>query len=130
MCRAVENSSVSLRVKRRVILSRLSNNLAIWLGSVQGAEPTFERKAPSKPELVQPCQRLSKRHIEIRYDRKILFCARYLVQQKAGKRDGEQQQDYCQAKNLCCDGLPERHMTASFAKNVLRASARQAEPAT
>ena len=38
---------------------------------------------------MQPCQRLSKRHIEIRYDRKILFRARYFEQQKASKRDGE-----------------------------------------
>jgi len=38
---------------------------------------------------VQPCQRLSKRYIEIRYDRQILRCARYFVQQEAGKRDGE-----------------------------------------
>ncbi len=38
---------------------------------------------------MQPCQRLGKRHIEIRDDRKIVFCARYLVQQEARKRDGE-----------------------------------------
>ena len=89
MRRAVKEFVCKFASEKRVILSRLGNNFAIWLGSVQGAEPTFERKAPSKPELVQPRQRLGKRHIEIRDDRKILFCARYLVQQKASKRDGE-----------------------------------------
>src|SRR5262252_2538091 len=44
--------------KKRVILSRLGDNFAIWLRSVQGAEPTFKRKAPSQPELMQPCHRL------------------------------------------------------------------------
>ena len=75
--------------EERVILSCLGNNFPIWLGRVQGAKPTFKREAPSKPELVQPRQGLGKRHIEIRYDRKILRCARYLLQQKARKRDGE-----------------------------------------
>ena len=89
MRRAVEEFVCKFASEKRVILSRFGDNFAIWLGSVQGAEPTFERKAPSKPELVQPRQRLGKRHIEIRDDRKILFCARYLVQQKTSKRDGE-----------------------------------------
>src|SRR4030095_17119806 len=39
--------------KKRVALGRLGHNFGIWLRSVQGAEPTFKRKAPSKPELMQ-----------------------------------------------------------------------------
>src|ERR1700745_915216 len=58
--------------KNCVILSRLSNNFGIWLSSVQGAEPTFKCKAPSKSELMHPRHRLSERHIEIRNDSQIL----------------------------------------------------------
>ena len=38
--------------KECVIRSRLSNNFGIWLSSVQGAEPTFKRQTPSKPEFM------------------------------------------------------------------------------
>src|SRR5262245_39265864 len=67
--------------KKRVIFGRLRNNFRIWFVSVQGAEPTFKRKTPSKPELMQACHGLRERHIEIRYDREILRRARYFEQQ-------------------------------------------------
>src|SRR4029453_3460855 len=76
--------------KKRVILGRLSNNFGIWLSSVQGAEPTFKRKAPSKSELMHPRHRLSERHIEICDDRQILLGAGYFKQQKTGKPDRQQ----------------------------------------
>jgi hypothetical protein len=58
---------------------------------------------------MQPRHGLRERHIEICYDRQILLRARYLKQQKNGKRDGEQQQDYGEPENLRCHGLAERH---------------------
>src|ERR1044072_4678644 len=51
--------------KKGVVLGRLGHNFGIWLSSVEGAEPTFKGKAPSKPELVQPCHGLGQWHIEI-----------------------------------------------------------------
>jgi len=97
--------------KKRVVLGRLGNNFGIWLRSVQRAEPTFKRKTPSKPELMHPCHGLGERQIEIRYDREILLRTGYLKQQKTGKPNGEQQQDYGEPENLRCYGLPERHRT-------------------
>ena len=47
--------------KKRVILGRLGNNFGIRLGGVEGSEPTFKRKTPSKPELMQPRHGLSER---------------------------------------------------------------------
>src|SRR4030095_11035008 len=95
--------------KKRVVLGCLGHNFGIWLRSVQGSEPTFKGQAPSKPEFMQPCHGLGEWHIEICYDSEILLRARYLVQQKTSEGDGEQQQDYREAKNLCCYILPERH---------------------
>src|SRR5262245_57107587 len=77
--------------KQRIVLARLGEHFAVWLSSVQRTEPTFECKPSSQPEFIQLRHGLSKRHIEIRYNRKIFGCVRYLVQQKARKRDGEQQ---------------------------------------
>jgi hypothetical protein len=39
--------------KKRVVLGRLGHNFGIWLSSVQGAEPTFKRKTPPKPEVMR-----------------------------------------------------------------------------
>jgi len=102
--------------KKRVILGGLGNNFGIGLRSVQGAKTTLKRKTSSKAELMKPRQGLRERHIEIRYNCKILLGAGYLKQQKTSERDGEQQQDYGEPVNLCCYGLPERH------KNLARVS--------
>src|SRR4029077_4820413 len=98
--------------KEVVIFGRLGDNFGIWLSSVQGAEPTFKRQTPSKPKLMQPCHGLGERHIEICNDGEILCRAGYLVQQKTGKPNCEQQKDYGESENLCCYGLLERHMSS------------------
>ena len=69
---------------------------------------------------MKPRQGLRERHIEIRYNCKILLGAGYLKQQKTSERDGEQQQDYGEPVNLCCYGLPERHMSSESHKRMLR----------
>src|SRR6266480_2675772 len=99
--------------KKRVILGRLSNNFLIRLSCVQGSEPTFKRHAASKSELIQPRHRLGERHIEMCHDLEILLRVGYLQQQKAGKRDREQQQDYGEPENLRCNGLPEWHKSTA-----------------
>ena len=67
----------------------VANLDTIRIGGVQSAKPTFERKASSKSELVQPCQGLSERHIEIGDDGKIVRCTGYFVQQEASESDGK-----------------------------------------
>src|SRR5438445_10980738 len=59
--------------KKRVVLGRRGNNFGKRLGGVQGSEPTFKRKTPSKPELMHPCHELRKRQIQICYDGEIVL---------------------------------------------------------